>query len=102
MSPRTKGPAQSNNPIIQYQGGLHNPPGRRWHIEKRQLWPEVRRPDGSENGCFAEAAKCWLEPAIAAAGRLYFAVPRASVLINAPTDFSNTVLQVHKDIMAAA
>jgi len=52
--------------------------------------------------CFAEVAKCWLEPAIAAAGPLYFAVPHASVLVKAPTDFSNTVLQVHKNIMAAA
>jgi len=51
--------------------------------------------------CFAEVAKCWLEPAIAAAGPLYFAVPHASVLIKAPTDFSNTVLQIHKNIMAA-
>ena len=52
--------------------------------------------------CFAEVAKCWLEPAIAAAGPLYFAVPHASVLVKAPMDFSNTVLQVHKNIMAAA
>ena len=51
--------------------------------------------------CFAEVAKSWLEPAIAAAGPLYFAVPHASVLIKAPPDFSNTVLQVHKNIMAA-
>jgi hypothetical protein len=51
--------------------------------------------------CFAEVAKCWLEPAIAAAGPLYFAVPHASVLAKAPMDFSNTVLQVHKNIMAA-
>ena len=52
--------------------------------------------------CFAEVAKEWLEPAIAAAAGLYFAVPHASVLVKAPTDFSNTVLQVHKNIMAAA
>jgi hypothetical protein len=53
--------------------------------------------------CFAEVAKGgWLEPAIAAAGPLYFSVPHASVLVKAPTDFSNTVLQVHKNIMAAA
>ena len=51
--------------------------------------------------CFAEVAKCWLEPAIAAAGPLYFAVPHASVLVKTPADFSNTVLQVHKNIMAA-
>jgi hypothetical protein len=51
--------------------------------------------------CFAEMAKEWLEPAIAAAGPLYFAVPHASVLVKAPADFSNTVLQVHKNIMAA-
>ncbi len=74
--------------------------------------PESQRP--SNNGkptegrrlaavdCFAEVAKRWLEPAIAAAGPLYFAVPHASVLVKAPTDFSNTVLQVHKSIMAAA
>jgi hypothetical protein len=52
--------------------------------------------------CFAEVAKCWLEPAIAAAGPLYFAVPHATVLVKAPAEFSNTVLQVHKNIMAAA
>jgi hypothetical protein len=52
--------------------------------------------------CFAEVAKQWLEPAIAAAGSLYFAVPHASVLVKAPAEFSNTVLQVHKNIMAAA
>ena len=51
--------------------------------------------------CFAEVAKEWLEPAIAAAAGLYFAVPHASVLVKAPADFSNTVLQVHKNIMAA-
>ncbi|MFZ1935899.1 MAG: hypothetical protein WCB27_13905 [Thermoguttaceae bacterium] len=74
--------------------------------------PESQRP--SNNGkptegrrlaavdCFAEVAKRWLEPAIAAAGPLYFAVPHASVLVKAPADFSNTVLQVHKNIMAAA
>jgi hypothetical protein len=38
----------------------------------------------------------------AAASPLYFAVPHASVRINAPANFSNTMLQVHKNIMAAA
>ncbi len=52
--------------------------------------------------CFAEVAKCWLEPAIAAAGPLYFAVPHASVLVKAPADFSNRVLEVHRSISAAA
>jgi hypothetical protein len=52
--------------------------------------------------CFAEVAKQWIEPAIAAAGPLYFVVPHASVLVKAPADFSNAVLQVHKSIMAAA
>jgi hypothetical protein len=51
--------------------------------------------------CIAEVAKQWLEPAIAAAAGLYFAVPHASALVKAPTGFSNTVLQVHKNIMAA-
>jgi hypothetical protein len=32
---------------------------------------------------------------------LYFAVPHASVLDEAPTDFRNTVLQVRKNLMAA-
>ncbi len=50
--------------------------------------------------CFAEAAKSRPEPAIAAAGPLHFAVPHATVLVKAPADFSNTVLQVHKNIMA--
>jgi len=52
--------------------------------------------------CFAEVAKSWLEPAIAAAAGLYFVVPHASVLVKAPTDFSNVVLQVHRNITAAA
>ena len=51
--------------------------------------------------CFAEVAKDWLEPAIAAAGGLFFVVPHASVLVKAPTQFSNAVLQVHRNIMAA-
>ena len=41
---------------------------------------------------FAEVARSWLEPAIAAVGPLYFAVPHASVLVKARADFSNTVL----------
>jgi hypothetical protein len=52
--------------------------------------------------CFDAVAKQWLEPAIAAAAGLYFVVPHASVLVKAPADFSNVVLQVHKNIMAAA
>jgi hypothetical protein len=52
--------------------------------------------------CFAEVAKSWLEPAIAAAGGLYFVVPHASVLVKAPLEFSNKVLQVHRNITAAA
>jgi hypothetical protein len=51
--------------------------------------------------CFAEVVKCCPEPVIAAAGPLYFAVPHATVPVKAPADFSNTVLQVHKNIMAA-
>jgi len=35
--------------IIQYQDGPHNPLWRYWHVEARQLWPEVRRPDDSGN-----------------------------------------------------
>jgi hypothetical protein len=52
--------------------------------------------------CFAEVAKTWLEPAIAAAAGLYFCVPHASVLVKAPAEFSNVVLQVHRNITAAA
>jgi hypothetical protein len=52
--------------------------------------------------CFAEVAKEWLEPAIAAAGSLYFAVPHASVLVKAPTEFNQVVLEVHRNITAAA
>jgi hypothetical protein len=61
---------------------------------------EARWPAAAD--CFGEVAKSWLEPAIAAAGPLYFAVPHASVLVKAPSDFSNTVLLVHKNIMAAS
>ena len=35
-----------------------------------------------------------------AAAGLYFAVPHASVLVKAPADLTNSVLQVHKNIMA--
>jgi hypothetical protein len=52
--------------------------------------------------CFDAVAKHWLEPAIAAAGPLYFVVPHATVLVKAPAEFNNVVLQVHKNIMAAA
>jgi hypothetical protein len=51
--------------------------------------------------CFAEVSKQWLEPAVAAAAVLYFAVPNASVLIKAPPEFTNVVLQVHRNIKAA-
>lgn len=51
--------------------------------------------------CFAEVAKTWLEPAIAAAGGLYFSVPHATVLMKAPAEFSQVVLDTHKNIMAA-
>ena len=72
-------------------------------VKNHNLGPNGKPTEGrwlAAVDCFAEVAKCWLEPAIAAAGPLYFAVPHASVLIKAPTDFSNTVLQVHKNIMA--
>ena len=74
-------------------------------VKNHNLGPNGKPTEGrwlAAVDCFAEVAKCWLEPAIAAAGPLYFAVPHASVLVKAPTDFSNTVLQVHKNIMAAA
>jgi hypothetical protein len=61
-------------------------------IERQEI---LRHPTGTPSAAFRESA-------IAAPGPLYFAVPRASVPIKAPTDFSNTVLQVHKNIMAAA
>jgi hypothetical protein len=51
--------------------------------------------------CFAEVAKTWLEPAIAAAGGLYFAVPSAASLLKAPASFNELVLEVHKNVMAA-
>jgi hypothetical protein len=73
-------------------------------VKNHNLGPNGKPTEGrwlAAVDCFAEVAKCWLEPAIAAAGPLYFAVPHASVLVKAPTDFSNTVLQVHKSIMAA-
>ncbi len=74
-------------------------------VKNHNLGPNGKPTEGrwlAAVDCFAQVAKQWLEPAIAAAGPLYFAVPHASVLVKAPTDFSNTVLQVHKNIMAAA
>ena len=74
-------------------------------VKNHNLGPNGKPTEGrwlAAVDCFAEVAKCWLEPAIAAAGPLYFAVPHASVLVKAPADFSNTVLQVHKNIMAAS
>jgi hypothetical protein len=73
-------------------------------VKNHNLGPNGKPTEGrwlAAVDCFAEVAKCWLEPAIAAAGPLYFAVPHASVLAKTPMDFSNTVLQVHKNIMAA-
>ncbi len=74
-------------------------------VKNHNLGPNGKPTEGrwlAAVDCFSEVAKCWLEPAIAAAGPLYFAVPHASVLAKTPMDFSNTVLQVHKSIMAAA
>jgi hypothetical protein len=74
-------------------------------VKNHNLGPNGKPTEGrwlAAVDCFAEVAKYWLEPAIAAAGPLYFAVPHASVLAKTPMDFSNTVLQVHKNIMAAA
>ncbi len=73
-------------------------------VKNHNLGPNGKPTEGrwlAAVDCFAEVAKRWLEPAIAAAGPLYFAVPHASVLVKAPADFSNTVLQIHKNIMAA-
>jgi hypothetical protein len=52
--------------------------------------------------CFAAVARDkWLELAIAAAAGLYQLIPNAAVLCQTPMDFSNTVLQVYKNIKAA-
>ena len=74
-------------------------------VKNHNLGPNGKPTEGrwlAAVDCFAEVAKCWLEPAIAAAGPLYFAVPHAAVLAKTPTNVSNTVLQIHKNIMAAS
>ena len=51
--------------------------------------------------CFAAVAKTWLELAISAGAPLYASVPDASVLTKAPMEFTNQVLEVHRNLMAA-
>jgi hypothetical protein len=57
-------------------------------------------------GCFAEVAKTWVEPAIAAAGTLYFCAPgdAGKSLVKASAeypDFTAMVLDVHKNVTQA-
>jgi hypothetical protein len=49
--------------------------------------------------CYAEVAKTWLELAISAGAPLYGCVPEASVLMKSPMEFTNQVLQVHRNLM---
>ncbi|MGD0382254.1 MAG: hypothetical protein ABSA77_01955, partial [Thermoguttaceae bacterium] len=72
---------------------------KNYELDKNGKPPEVRWLAAVD--CFAEVAKTWIEPAIAAAGGLYFAVPSAATLLKAPAAFNETVLEVHKNIMAA-
>jgi len=52
--------------------------------------------------CFAGVAVAGnQELAISVGGPLYFAVPNAGCLTKAPVNFSNMVLQIHRNIMAA-
>jgi hypothetical protein len=51
--------------------------------------------------CFAEVAKTWVEPAIAAAAGLYMAIPSAAAVTKAPADFSQMVLEIHRNVMGA-
>lgn len=56
--------------------------------------------------CFAEVGKVWMEPAISAAGGLYFSAPndRGQSLVKANsenTQFSALVLDIHKNVSAA-
>ena len=57
--------------------------------------------------CFAAVAKTWGEPAIAAAGTLYFCAPgdKGKSLVRANVeypDFSAMVLDIHKNVTTAA
>ena len=51
--------------------------------------------------CYAEVAKTWVELAVSAGSPLYLCVPDASVLMKAPIEFSNQVLEIHRNLMAA-
>jgi hypothetical protein len=51
--------------------------------------------------CYAEVAKAWVELAVSAGAPLYACVPDASVLTKAPMEFSNQVLEIHRNLMAA-
>jgi hypothetical protein len=51
--------------------------------------------------CYAEVAKIWVELAVSAGAPLYGCVPDASVLTKAPMQFSNQVLEIHRNLMAA-
>ena len=49
--------------------------------------------------CYTEVGKVWLELAISAGAPLYACVPDASVLMKSPMEFTNQVLQVHRNLM---
>ena len=51
--------------------------------------------------CFACVFDTWAEPAIAAAGPLYFCAPHGAAILKAPPDFSAKVVEIHKNVMAA-
>ncbi len=51
--------------------------------------------------CYAAVAKTWVELAVSAGAPLYACVPDASVLLKAPMEFSNHVLEIHRNLMAA-
>ena len=51
--------------------------------------------------CYAQVAKTWVELAGSAGAPLYGCVPDASVLLKAPIEFTNQVLEIHRNLMAA-
>ena len=51
--------------------------------------------------CYAEVAKTWVELAVSAGAPLYACVSDASVLMKAPVEFTNQVLEIHRNLIAA-
>ena len=73
---------------------------KNYSLEPNGKPPEARWLAGVD--CFAEVAKTWLELAIDSAKSLYFCIPSPAIIAKGPADFNQTVMEVYKNVMAAA